>query len=119
MYTDNKPVAFHNGGTVTNRVEFYAQLPFRIQKREKWYLASCLILDIHSQGSTPKKAEKNLVEALSLFLVSCFERGVLDQVLKECGFKSALHKKLPGYRKTVHVPIPLAVDTHEAVKCPA
>ena len=100
---------------MTKRVEFFAKLPVSIKKRKKWFLASCPILDVHSQGNTPKEAERNIVEALSLFLISCFERGVLDQALKECGFKSAVSEKLVGFRKTVCVPIPLAVDTHESV----
>ena len=104
---------------MNRRVEFYANLPVSIQKREKWFLASCAVFDVHSQGNTKKEAERNLIEALSLFLTSCFERGVLDQVLKECGFRSAAHERLPGFRKIVHVPIPLAVETRERAKCPA
>ena len=104
---------------MTKQVEFCARLPVRFKKRTHWYVASCPILDVHSQGKTKKEAEKSLIEALSLFLTSCFERGVLDQVLKNCGFKLSTHEKLPGFRNTVDVHIPLAVDTGESVKCPA
>jgi len=64
------------------RVTFTASLPIKYTKRKSWILASCPILDMHSQGETEKKAKKNLEEALSLFFVSCFERGTLDVVLK-------------------------------------
>lgn len=57
-------------------------LPFDIKKDDGWYVATCSILDVHSQGKTMKKAKENLREALSLFLISCFERGTLDEVLK-------------------------------------
>lgn len=85
------------------------KLPFSLTKRRGHYLASCPILDVHSQGETAEKAKSNLVEALSLFLISCLERKALDAVLKECGFKVA---SIPRATKTmrqgkyVTVPIP-------------
>ena len=96
-------------------IQFNANLPLKIRKKEKWFVAECPILDIVSQGDTPEKARESLGEALSLFFTSCFERGVLDDVLKDCGFK-ALH----GPAKTantlltpenyISVPIPFLVD---------
>lgn len=65
------------------------KLPAKITKKSKWYVASCQILDISSQGDTEKKAKNNLIEALTLFFISCIERNTLDAVLKECGFKRA------------------------------
>ena len=35
---------------------------------------------------TPAEARRNLVEASELFVISCVERGTLDQALKELGF---------------------------------
>lgn len=67
--------------------EFKAKLPVSIKKRKKWIVASCSLLDIHSQGNTEDLAKKNLSEAISLFFTSCFERGTLDEVLKERGFE--------------------------------
>ncbi len=69
------------------KVEF--KLPFEMKKKGKWFIASCSILDVHTQGETKKKAKENLIEALHLFLISCFERGTVEQVLKECGFTLA------------------------------
>jgi len=97
-------------------VEFSATLPVKITKRKKWYLASCPILDVHSQGETEKKASDNLRNALSLFFISCFERGTLDTVLKDCGFEPA--HPLPAYKKLnliikkdyIDVPIPFLVS---------
>lgn len=62
------------------------KVPFQVKKNDGWYISSCAILDIHSQGQTEKKAVENLNEALALFLFSCFERGTLVEVLKESGF---------------------------------
>lgn len=70
------------------KVQFTTQLPFLIKKRRKHFLASCPILDVHSQGETQEQAKNNLADALVLFFQSCFERGTLDEVLKESGFQS-------------------------------
>ena len=62
-------------------------LPVKIVKKEKWYVSSCPMLDVFSQGDTEDHARNNLIDALSLFLTSCFDNGTLEAVLKECGFE--------------------------------
>ena len=60
---------------------------FGVMKRDgDWYIAHCPPLDLTTQGRTMAEAKKNLVEASELFIVSCLERGTLDQALKELGF---------------------------------
>jgi len=96
-------------------VEFKIKVPVEIKKRKKWVLASCPILDVHSQGETEAKAKKNLTEAIQVFLVSCFERGTLDAVLKDCGFKAV---RVPEAHRTksipredyINIPIPFLID---------
>ena len=98
-------------------IEFKVKLPFKLTKRAKWFLSSCPVLDVHSQGDTEQSAKDHLIEAVSLFLSSCFERGVLDDVLKECGF-IAVHgsRRLPTPLKGrdkenfINVPIPFTID---------
>ena len=106
-------------------VTFSAKLPLKLIKRKKWVVASCPILDVHSQGETPEKAKKNLTEAISLFFISCFERGTLDSVLKQCGFTP---KKGFPLRKTskpatpqdyINVPIPFVVNQGSQPRCHA
>ncbi len=98
-------------------LQFNANLPVKIVKRKKWVLASCPILDMHSQGETEEKARRNLSEALSLFFASCFERGTLDAVLKERGFKAVKSDsktfRSPQVRPEdyINVPIPFLVNT--------
>lgn len=41
-----------------------------ITKENKWYVAHCVELDVVSQGKTLKEAEKNLKEAVELYLES-------------------------------------------------
>ena len=107
-------------------VQFSLTVPVKITRKKKWYLASCPILDVHSQGESERKAKKNLGEALSLFLISCFERGTLDAVLKSCGFKAAYPpstplKKRPLVKKEdyINVPIPFLVSQNSQVQCHA
>lgn len=63
--------------------EFRIKVPVKIAKRKRWFLASCPILDLHSQGETQKKGQQNLGEAMRVFFLSCFERGTLDRILKK------------------------------------
>ncbi len=106
-------------------VQFVAKMPIKLAKKTNWYVASCPILDVHSQGETKELAKHNLEEALSLFFVSCFERGTLDAVLKNCGFRavrteaqiesgSAAHEQ-----EYIDVPIPFLVDRNSGRECHA
>ena len=83
--TGSVPAAI-NSGAEEIPVKFTIELPVKLTKGEKWHVASCPILDVHSQGDTVEEAKSNLTEALTLFFLSCFERGTLDEVLRECGF---------------------------------
>ncbi len=76
-----------------NRVVFEIKVPARVKKKASYWVSSCPVLDVFSQGSTEEEARKNLEEALRLFLLSCYERNTLEDALKECGFSLA---KKPG-----------------------
>jgi len=90
-----------------NSIHIHFKLPYRLKKSDKWVVASCPSLDVHSQGKTQTQAKKNLIEALALFLESCHERGTLDAVLRECGFeKTAFPIKLPT-PKSNYIDVPL------------
>lgn len=83
-------------------------LPVKLTKRKKWFLASCPIVDIHSQGTTEREAKKNLIEALSVFFVTCIENGTLDQVMRECGFELGEPSRMPS-REMDYVDVPLSL----------
>ncbi len=65
------------------RIAMEFKVPARIRKKGKWFISSCPLLDVHSQGHTHDEAEHNLVDALSSFLISCYGRGTLGVVLRE------------------------------------
>lgn len=68
-------------------VEFTVRVPIAFKKSGGKVVACCPILDVFSQGRDREEAQHNLLEALQLFLISCYERRVLDDVLVEAGFK--------------------------------
>jgi predicted RNase H-like HicB family nuclease len=89
-------------------------LPALIRKRGRWYAASCPPLDVHTQGETKEGAEKNLREALVEFFLSCFERGTLDDVLRDAGFVPVAERPrqgtpLPAHTQAITVPLPFVL----------
>lgn len=98
-------------------IRFDVRLPIEIKKGEKYYVASCPAFDVASQGKTTNKAKSNLEEALTAFFISCIERGVLDAVLKECGFKSVKKPstvKRPALNTKDYIDIPLYLLANQA-----
>ena len=91
-----------------NAIDITLHLPIRIIQKEQWYVASCSMLDVHSQGDTAEQAQTNLFEALTLFLASCFERGTLEAVLKEKGSHRSYSK--PGCLRPIIIPAYKEVD---------
>jgi predicted RNase H-like HicB family nuclease len=97
-------------------------LPAKIIKKREIYVSFCPALDIASQGDTKQKAKSNLIEALSLFLISCYERGTLDAVLKDCGFKPAyksIQKEKQDNSDYIDVPLPFMIDMNDPQRCRA
>jgi len=99
-------------------VTLQISLPIKINKKDKYYISCCPILDVWSQSETQMGAIDNLREALQLFLIDCFERGTLDKVLKDCGF-IAMKKPLPKRQRfipsrRIEVPLPFIIDKHLA-----
>jgi predicted RNase H-like HicB family nuclease len=97
---------------------FQITLPAKIKKKKDRYVSSCDVLDINTQGYTEEDARKNLVEAIKLFFISCYERGTLDEALKECGFRPRRTPTKP-VRETgfVTVPIPFSTRSHCNHEC--
>lgn len=77
-------------------VTFGFRLPYSVRQEGKWFFSCCGILDVFSQGHTRQEAVDNLTEAIQVFIESCYERGVLDQVLQASGFHSAGQEAIAG-----------------------
>jgi predicted RNase H-like HicB family nuclease len=101
------------------RIAMEFKVPARIRKKGKWFVSSCPLLDVHSQGRTRDQAQRNLVDALTSFLISCYDRGTLDEVLREAGFVPVAEAKAP---ETVlakgdielTVPLPFVIESSRA-----
>ena len=76
---------------MSDRIRFELSAPMATRQDSAGYVACCPALDVYSQGPTEDVAVHNLVEALELFLASCYRRGQLDRVLKDCGFELDPH----------------------------
>jgi hypothetical protein len=103
---------------------FNVQLPYAVKRNGVAHVARCPALDVYSQGPSQKKAVENLADALRLFLMSCYERGTLDQVLRESGFRPASLPRRTSKKKavskdfhTLMVPLPFLVHTRRKELC--
>ncbi len=101
------------------QIGFQITLPAIIKKHDKYFIASCPVLDVNTQGKNITEAKRNLVDALQLFITSCFERNVLDDVLSEAGFKPisvtthSKKKRLPQnyFELPIRIPLELLSDS--------
>ena len=101
-------------------IKFNVKLPLRIFKGETAFVAHCPVIDMASQGDTVEEARKNAVEAISLFLITCFEQGTLATVLSDCGF--ALVDKEPesiveANEEIIDIPLPFMIPNTNPHQC--
>jgi predicted RNase H-like HicB family nuclease len=98
-----------------------AKVPIQITKKAKWYVASCPVLDVATQGETEEVAKKNIVEALTMFMRSCVERGTIVEVLSQCGFKFSMEQDQevePSIgQEYVNIPLHLLSQYEENLQC--
>ena len=94
---------------MSDRIRFELSVPVTTREDSVGYIARCPALDVYSQGPTEDVAIRNLVEALELFLASCYRRGQLDRVLKDCGFELDQNPEspVPDTQRMVRIPVPL------------
>ena len=98
------------------KVQVSFTLPVNIEQKGFWWIATCPIFDVVSQGATFDEAKKNVEDALVFFLQSCIKRGTLFEVLGEAGFDQDLTQtgsitESPAEAGTVEVHVPLPFVT--------
>jgi hypothetical protein len=59
----------------------------QIWREGRQFIAHAMPLDVASCGETPEAARLALNEAVRLFVTSAEERGTLDEILDEAGYK--------------------------------
>ena len=88
------------------------QFTSQIFKDGKMYVAYAPELDVSSCATTKTKAQKNLLEAVRLFLEEAEKKGSLNQILEEAGFVEHKEKfEGPKFITTRRVTLPLS-PTH-------
>ena len=92
---------------------------FGVMKREgDWFVAHCPPLDIYTQGRTLEEAKKNLIEASELFIISCLERGTLEQALRELGY-APFKGKPKNVPNAFPIAIPIPYGHQKSLPCRA
>ncbi len=74
-------------------IQVEVKLQVCIEKTDAGYSAFCEQLDVYAEGSSKRKAEKNIREALSLFLETCMEMGTFNEVLVASGFGRTVKRR--------------------------
>jgi predicted RNase H-like HicB family nuclease len=96
------------------QVSFSMKVPATVRQEGAQFYASCDILDVHSQGDSEKQALDNLVEALQLFVETCYQQGTLEKVLKAQGFVPGDFDEQVIGGHAVEVPLALIARQHAA-----
>jgi predicted RNase H-like HicB family nuclease len=97
-------------------IKISVELPIEIEKKGAWFISSCRVLDVYSQGRSEKTAKANIAEALYAFFIGCLENGTLDDVFRACGFNKYESPRKPrkklsaGKQDYVNVPIELLAN---------
>ena len=79
------------------------KIPVQIIKEDGVFVAYTPALELCTQGDTYEEAEQMLGEMIQIFFEECIERGTIEQVLTDCGWKKVDHKKewIPPRREVI------------------
>lgn len=100
------------------RMEIRGQLPLILTQRKNYVVASCPVLDVHSQGRTVEEAKQNLAEAIGLFILTAFENGTLQEVLADCGIRqNQLSLTDTDSEEVIDISVPLIQQNNDAPLC--
>ena len=67
-------------------VRYRLQGAIREDPETQCFVSHCSTLDIYSAGRTRMDAKKALTDAVVTYVRACYERGILDSILKGKGF---------------------------------
>ena len=95
---------------MASRVRFELAVPAEVREGGDRFISFCPPLDVYSQRRAEETALDNLVEALQLAVESCYARGTLDRVLKDCGFEPDADPGSIEEQRLIRVPFPLVAS---------
>jgi predicted RNase H-like HicB family nuclease len=58
-----------------------------VWREDEQFIAHAMPLDVMSSGRTHEEARHAVAEAVRVFLETAEERGVLETILEECGYR--------------------------------
>ena len=90
---------------LNRRIE--ANLSYRTWRRDKWYFARCVELEMTDQGRTKRDAINNLHKMILISLTEAVETKNITAMLDDLGFK---HKRLPIPKREYYS---LSIDSFE------
>ena len=80
-----------------------------LNKEGNWYVATCPLFDVGSQGRTEEEALRSVEEALQLFFETCADMGTLGQVMREVGMHAPQpepsHTRNKLFQHMIHIPL--------------
>jgi predicted RNase H-like HicB family nuclease len=98
-------------------IHFEVQVPIKIFREDDLFISHCPVFDVSSQGTTQDEAKQNIIEALTGFLITCYEMGTLSEVLKECGFKPGKLQDSSGLCEDdmsfIDIPLPFMLNDNK------
>ena len=71
-------------------VRFRLQGAIREDRQTQCFVSYCSTLDLYSAGRTRMDAKKALTAAVVTYVRVCYDRGMLDSILKGKGFSAVL-----------------------------
>ena len=103
------------------KLQFEMKVPVEIFKDGSVYVSYCPIFDVYSQGDTEEDAKKNLIEALTGFIITCYEMGTLSEVLRNSGFspseKLELDEPEDNDLNFIDIPLPFMYKKNDSIEC--
>jgi predicted RNase H-like HicB family nuclease len=103
------------------KLQLEMKVPAEIFKDGSIYVSCCPIFDVYSQGDTEEEAKKNLIEALTGFIITCYEIGTLSAVLRDSGFIPA--KEIEAEESDdqnvnfIDIPLPFMYKKNGPIEC--
>ena len=90
-------------------LKFELSVPITIFQEDDGFVSHCPVLDLSSQGTSTEEARENLIEAITGFVITCYEMGTLSKIFKECGFIPVSRNEIDSMETDgdfINIPLP-------------
>jgi hypothetical protein len=100
---------------VNKNADIGAKIPVVFFEEGDKVIAYSPALDLSTYGSSEEQARKRFIEAAAIFFNEILEKGTLDEVLEECGWRKAKISKSwspPVFRTCTEETIQIPTGVH-------